>query len=75
MSDITAIRAAYVQGYEAVYTEGESFFSWTPCPCCRSELGGNRYELRGLIKDEKSGVRMSEHIGNVCADCMEYFEG
>lgn len=69
------IRAQHAQGFETLFTEAESLgFSWSPCPCCQDYCGGERYELRGLIKDERSNVRTSEHIGDVCQSCMQYIE-
>jgi len=48
----------------------EPFFSWSPCECCGSTLGGDREECAGYNPTTK------EVHGpfNVCQDCVYYAE-
>jgi hypothetical protein len=45
---------------------GEPGFSWSPCECCGSLLGGDRHPAHGV--SEKHGIL---HLG-VCTDCLFY---
>lgn len=47
----------------------EPFFSWRPCDCCGSSLGGNREHATGYNR-EKDEIR--EYT--VCEDCIYYAE-
>ncbi len=47
----------------------EEFFSWSPCDCCGSPLGGNRYSCNGY--NGKTG-EIEEYT--VCTDCVYYAE-
>ena len=47
----------------------EPFFGKAPCPCCRSELAGDRYEFTGTVGKKHSGERITEVC---CVDCFEY---
>ncbi len=48
----------------------DPYFSWQPCECCGSRLGGDRYEANGYIPatGEASG------LFSVCPDCIYYAE-
>jgi hypothetical protein len=48
----------------------EPYFSWRPCECCGSHLGGDRYDCDGF--STKSG--QAEGPFSVCQDCMYYAE-
>lgn len=44
----------------------EGYFSWSPCECCGSSLGGTRYAAHGRDTDGNL-----VHL-NVCQDCLMY---
>lgn len=44
----------------------EPFFSWQPCECCGSHLGGNREEYEFVTQDGNT------FKANICTDCI-YF--
>lgn len=48
----------------------EPFFSWSPCDCCGSPLGGDRYECDGYNEKTKE----VEEYDSVCPDCVYYAE-
>lgn len=57
------------------FHEGEyQGFMWTGCDCCGDVCGGDKWELVGL-KPKAVGGMEPESLGNVCATCIEYFEG
>ena len=41
-------------------------FSWKPCPCCGSKLGGSRHEFTGRLKTGETDTDW------VCEDCAIY---
>ena len=43
-------------------------FSWKPCPCCGSKLGGSRHEFTGALK---TGEKDTDWL---CIDCRDYVE-
>ena len=43
----------------------EGSFSWYPCDCCGSNLGGNRYSAHGFLNGHLI------HL-DICEDCMNY---
>lgn len=45
----------------------EPSFSWSPCECCGSPLGGDRHKAHGIIQ----GTKELKHF-EVCSDCL-YF--
>lgn len=45
----------------------EPFFSWRPCDCCKSRLGGNREHATGYNSNTHE---IQEY--NVCVDCIYY---
>jgi hypothetical protein len=48
----------------------EPYFSWRPCHCCGSHLGGDRYDCNGYnptTKEVQDGY-------SVCQDCVYYAE-
>jgi hypothetical protein len=47
----------------------ESFFSWNPCHCCGSSLGGNREHATGY---NPTTEEVQEYV--VCEDCIYYAE-
>jgi hypothetical protein len=50
--------------------ESEPYFSWRPCDCCGSRLGGNRGDCNGYnptTKEIQDGYA-------VCEDCIYYNE-
>lgn len=53
--------------FESINTEKEAWFSWRACECCGSPLGGDRYQLRAVNKDDNEIVEYA-----VCVDCMYY---
>jgi hypothetical protein len=51
---------------EAEWAEGESWFSWSPCECCGSHLGGDReYLYARNAADELIQF-------TICEDCVYY---
>ncbi len=46
----------------------EPHFSWRPCECCGSSLGGDRHSLHGFDPDLDN-----VHL-DVCTDCLYYSE-
>lgn len=48
-----------------VYDEGS--FTWRPCECCRSPLGGDRYAAHGIDKESDTLVHFE-----ICFDCLMY---
>lgn len=47
----------------------EGFFSWSPCDCCGSDLGGNREHATGY---NRTTNQVQEYV--VCVDCIYYAE-
>jgi hypothetical protein len=43
-------------------------FSWSPCECCGTALGGNRNEMEGV----KASGGSNGHTYDVCDDCLYY---
>lgn len=50
-------------------TCNEPFFSWSPCDCCQSPLGGNREHATGYNPTTKE---IQEYT--ICEDCAYYAE-
>ncbi len=48
----------------------EPFFSWSPCQCCGTHLGGDRYECNGYNVKTKE----VEEYDCICQDCVYYAE-
>lgn len=46
--------------------ESEPYFSWQPCECCGSTLGGNREDYSFACEDG------SELEASICQDCVYY---
>ena len=74
METITKEHKAKIDKYlEGIYnlspTAAESYFSWSPCECCGSPLGGNRYDFVGRLgkKHNAEIVKLS-----CCVDCFGY---
>jgi len=49
--------------------DDESFFSWRPCDCCRTYLGGDRIKANGYNPSTKE---VQEYT--ICVDCEYYVE-
>lgn len=47
----------------------EPWFSWRPCDCCKSTLGGMREYLFGCLKGTSEQVHFE-----ICEDCVYYIE-
>lgn len=47
-------------------TIDEPHFSWSPCDCCNSSLGGDRHAAHGKDKDGNL-----VHL-DICVDCLMY---
>lgn len=47
-------------------------FSWTPCDCCGSRLGGERYEVKAVYWNKRAPGNISVMRGTfwVCVDCL-----
>ncbi len=45
----------------------EPFFSWQPCECCRSPLGGNRETYSFATEPD-----FSTFEADICTDCVYY---
>jgi len=48
---------------------GEAYFSWRPCDCCGTPLGGNRKHATGYNPTTKEIYEYE-----VCQDCIYYAE-
>lgn len=49
---------------------GETFFSWRPCQCCGTTLGGDREECNGY----NPTTQEVQEYDCVCTDCIYYSE-
>lgn len=47
----------------------ESYFSWRPCDCCGTSLGGNREDATGYNRERNAIQSYS-----VCEDCVYFAE-
>lgn len=47
----------------------EDFFSWRPCDCCGTHLGGSRQDANGWNPTTKEILDFT-----VCTDCLYYVE-
>lgn len=54
----------------AIDNEPEPYFSWQPCDCCGSPLGGDREECHGYNPTTKE----IQGPYQVCTDCIYYNE-
>ena len=52
--------------FPSVDLDTEPWFSWSPCECCGSTLGGDRYRMIAVDEDRE----IVEYA--VCSDCMYY---
>ena len=48
--------------------DAEPYFSWSPCECCGSCLGGDRYDLTGRL-DSVTGDFIEV---SCCVDCYSF---
>ena len=48
--------------------ESDPWFSWSPCECCKSPLGGNRQYL--YARDSQDAIVQF----TICEDCVYYIE-
>ncbi len=60
----------FSHGLNNLSSRGESFFSWRPCQCCGTHLGGDRYECDGY----NGQTEEVEEYDCVCSDCVYYAE-
>ena len=52
-------------------SEGEPWFSWSPCECCGCSLGGNREYLYAKAPEGTVGPDgIAQYI--ICEDCVYY---
>lgn len=59
----------FLASYKFVsYTGNDNEFSYFACDCCKSRLGGKRYEYACTIDE---GDTFLEHV---CEDCLFYIE-
>jgi hypothetical protein len=58
----------FVKREELVFinVEYDKHFSWLPCDCCKSTLGGDRYTVRACQDVDSTAL-----IFDVCTECME----
>lgn len=54
--------------YGPAEPEADPFFSWRPCGCCGSGLGGNRETYRFAI----NGSHDATISAAICVDCIYY---
>lgn len=52
----------------------EPSFSWKPCECCGSALGGDRYIATGILNDDPILGKNVMFEYSICVDCMYYIE-
>lgn len=56
------------EGIETLNDNGEEgAFSWSPCHCCGTSLGGNRHTATGFDR----GANAIYHY-EICQDCVYY---
>ena len=48
----------------------EAYFSWSPCDCCNTNLGGDRYDCHGYHTESKQVIGGYE----ICPDCILEYE-
>jgi hypothetical protein len=72
--EYAAFRAAFDafmtrEGIENLSSEpdAEPFFTWRPCECCGTPLGGNREKASGYNRTTKEVQTYT-----VCTDCIYY---
>ena len=59
----------FLASYKFVSNTGnENAFSWSICDCCKSNLGGKRYEYACATAEGDT------FLENVCEDCLFYIE-
>jgi hypothetical protein len=46
---------------------GESYFSWRGCECCKSRLGGDRYDCTSFQFATREVIEVT-----ACSDCVFY---
>jgi len=63
-----AMRAFYEREELGVMVDidAEPYFSWSPCECCGSHLGGDRYDMRGFSRVLPDAPQFDYSI---CVDC------
>lgn len=69
----TGTREQTEQNLKGIYnlspTAKEGYFSMSPCECCGSTLGGDRYDCTGTLGKKHTSERTTLSI---CVDCFEY---
>lgn len=53
----------------SIIPDKDPYFSWTPCDCCQSPLGGDRYDANGYNLETKEILEFT-----VCTDCIYFAE-
>lgn len=53
-----------------ISTDGDEYFSWSPCHICHRDEGGNRENAMGVIVLTDEVI----DIGGICPDCAYYLE-
>lgn len=57
-------------GFDLLSTDTDSgFFSWHPCECCGSKMGGTRYWATGVNLKRKL-----REVYRICSNCVYYNE-
>lgn len=64
---------SYLEGADYLSPKlSEPYFSWEPCECCGSTLGGNRYKFSGIIADTENEQINESYTFSCCTDCFDY---
>lgn len=48
----------------------EQHFSWSPCDCCGSRLGGDRWDAKCFGVNLKTEKFEEVDSGSICIDCV-----
>lgn len=58
----------YNNSFSTIEYGDETFFSWSPCECCKRPLGGDRYEVSICVADSTEILTSLA----ICTDCYYY---
>lgn len=69
-----SIPSSRFEDYASLHTGHDAGFSWLPCQCCGSTLGGDRFEFFGLKHSSDTPGMKPESLGTCCIDCLYAIE-
>jgi hypothetical protein len=59
-----------LENLSIINSELDPYFSWRGCECCKSSLGGDRYDCHGYNREEET----IQGPYSICIDCIYYNE-